>query len=367
MASTSTALGELLDHSRTLIRSLQHPSGAYPASPTFSAYRGYSWFRDGAFIADGMSAAGEIESASAFHDWCAATVLRHAGQIERIIAAADAGTPLPDNEMLPTRFTLDGEIGSDDWWDFQLDGYGTWLWAVTEHAQRHGLDQNRWADAAALVVRYLISSWSRPCFDWWEEHVEQIHGSTLGCVVGGLEAAVRHGLVDGELAVRAQAAASDARHFLETSLVSDGHVVKWLGSTAVDGSLSALVGPMSVLDPASELARQTVAAIDRELCADGGVHRFSGDTFFGGGQWPLLSCFLGLAQLAIGNRAEAERLLEWAVSTVTADGSLPEQVNWHLLDETFEQEWIGRWGPVATPLLWSHAMVLRLAAELEES
>ncbi|WP_166870904.1 glycoside hydrolase family 15 protein [Salinibacterium sp. ZJ450] len=367
MATTSTALGELLEHSRSLIRSLQHPSGAYPASPTFSAYRGYSWFRDGAFIADGMSAVGEVASASAFHDWCAATVLRHAGRIERIIAAADAGTPLPDNEMLPTRFTLDGEIGTDDWWDFQLDGYGTWLWAVTAHADRHGLTQERWADAATLVVRYLISSWSRPCFDWWEEHVEQVHGSTLGCVIGGLEAAVAHQLVDGELGAQAAAAASAARVFLENRLVADGHVVKWLGSSAVDGSLSALVGPMAVLDPSSGLARQTVAAVERELCVDGGVHRFLGDTFFGGGQWPLLSCFLGLAQLAIGERGKAQRMLDWAVSTVTADGSLPEQVSRHLLDPEFEQEWIDRWGTVATPLLWSHAMVLRLAAEMGEA
>ena len=39
--------------------------------------------------------------------------------------------------MLPTRFTFDGQPGSDPWWDFQLDGYGTWLWAVHAHAARH--------------------------------------------------------------------------------------------------------------------------------------------------------------------------------------------------------------------------------------
>jgi hypothetical protein len=43
---------------------------------------------------------------------------------------------------------------------------------------------------------------------------------------------------------------------------------------------------------------------------------------------------------------------------------LPEQVDGHLLAPEYRQEWIDRWGPVATPLLWSHAMVLRLAAEL---
>ena len=38
----------------------------------------------------------------------------------------------------------------------------------------------------------------------------------------------------------------------------------------------------------------------------------------------------------------------------------------HLLDPAFRQEWIDRWGTVATPLLWSHAMLLRLAVELGE-
>ena len=35
-------LGALLDRSRAVITSLQEPNGAYPASPSFSAYRGSS-------------------------------------------------------------------------------------------------------------------------------------------------------------------------------------------------------------------------------------------------------------------------------------------------------------------------------------
>ena len=34
------SLPDLMAYSRTLIRSLQEPSGAYPASPEFSAYKG---------------------------------------------------------------------------------------------------------------------------------------------------------------------------------------------------------------------------------------------------------------------------------------------------------------------------------------
>jgi len=357
-------LGALLDRSRAVITSLQEPNGAYPASPSFSAYRGYCWFRDGSFIADGASAAGEVASASAFHDWCAMVVNLHADRIRDIVEAADAGTPLPDEHMLPARFTFDGEFGADDWWDFQLDGYGTWLWAAAAHAERHAIDPARWADAAALTVEYLLSSWERPCYDWWEEHDEAVHGSTLGCIAAGLRAAADAGLVTGERAERARAGAEDVTARLERDAVVDGHLVKWIGSDAVDASLSSLIAPLGVVDPSSPLAAATLRAVSDQLEVDGGVYRFRADTFFGGGRWPLLSCFLGLAYAAVGDRAEARRLLEWAASTADGAGMLPEQVDGHLLAPEYRQEWIDRWGPVATPLLWSHAMVLRLAAEL---
>ena len=49
----------------------------------------------------------------------------------------------------------------------------------------------------------------------------------------------------------------------------------------------------------------------RHLTVDGGVHRYLGDTFFGGGQWPLLSCFLGLAQRRRGTTG-ARRASCWS-------------------------------------------------------
>lgn len=357
-------LDALLDRSRAVITTLQQPNGAYPASPTFSAYRGYCWLRDGAFIADGASAAGEVASASAFFDWCAMVVERHGSRIDEIVAAAAAGAPLSDDQMLPARFTFDGSLGDDDWWDFQLDGYGTWLWAAAEHAHRHSVDVSRWSNAAALTVDYLLSSWQRPCFDWWEEHSEQVHVSTLGCVAAGLVAAADSGLVSGERALRARDGAERVRARIQESGVVGGHLVKWFGSTAVDASLSALIAPLGVIDARSELGAATLRAVSADLEVDGGVHRFLADTFYGGGRWPLLSCFLGLAYAASGDRESARRLLDWAASTATDEGMLPEQVAGHLLSPGHQQEWIDRWGPVASPLLWSHAMVLRLAAEL---
>jgi isomaltose glucohydrolase len=358
-------IARLAESSADLIASLQDSGGAYPASPTFSAYLGYSWFRDGAFTADGMSAYGRIESAERFFDWCAAVLESRSVEVEGIVAAARSGHPVADEAMLPTRFTFDGRAGDDEWWDFQLDGYGTWLWAVGEHVRRHGADPSRWARAITLTVDYLSVSWRRPCFDWWEEHAMHVHVSTLGCIAAGLRAALEVGVLDAESAASTLEAEASIMQFIRTDGVTDDHLSKWIGSAAVDASLAAVVGILDVIPAGSEVGRATIAAIERDLTFDGGVHRYLGDTFYGGGQWPLLSCMLGLAHVRAGNPGRARELLDWAIETVALDGALPEQVGHHLLAPERVDEWVEKWGPIAQPLLWTHAMVIRLAIELD--
>ena len=357
-------LTALAEHSIRLITALQTAEGAYPASPTFSAYVGYSWLRDGAFIADGMSAVGEVDSASRFFGWCAEVIGRRTDAIRWIVSESRAGRRPPAEHMLPARFTFDGRDGADEWWDFQLDGYGTWLWALVEHLHRHGLDDAPYRDAVQLTVDYLLVSWERPCYDWWEEHAQHVHVSTLACIAAGLDAVAAAGLVDSDRAEGIRSETTAIRRLVATQGTADGHLLKWLGSTAVDGSLAAAIAPLGVVDPRSDAARRTIAVLESHLTVEGGVHRYLGDTFFGGGQWPLLSCFLGLAHLAAGDRDRAGELLEWAAATATPELDLPEQVPDHLIAPGMRQEWIDRWGTVATPLLWSHAMFLRLGAAL---
>lgn len=356
----------LYDASLALINDLQDTTGAYPASPTFSAYQGYSWFRDGSFIADGMSAAGARESAERFFSWCSRVITEHRDQIAEIASAREAGADLPDSQMLPTRFRFDGQPGTDDWWDFQLDGYGTWLWALHAHSKRYGAPPPNMADAVALTVDYLTATWDRPCYDWWEEFTEHRHVSTLGCVGAGLEAAVAMEVLDPNRTERATSAAQSIRELINSEGIADGHLTKWLGSTAVDASLLSLIAPIGYIPADSDLAAATLAKVEKDLAVNLGVHRYLGDTFFGGGQWPLLSCFAGLAHYARGDQVAAHRYLDWAASHVTDELFLPEQVSDHLLDPSREQEWIDKWGPVATPLLWAHAMYLRLSAEVNK-
>jgi len=357
-------IDRLAARSIDLITGLQTPTGAYPASPTFSAYVGYSWLRDGSFIADAASIAGRAESASRFFGWCAEVITRRAEKIRWIVAETAQGRMPAAAHMLPARFTFAGDDGADEWWDFQLDGYGTWLWALAEHLERHRLDGAAYREAVGLTAEYLLASWERPCYDWWEEHAQHIHVSTLACIATGLEAVVRSGLVADPLAERIAAETTAIRRLVGGRGIADGHLIKWLGSTAVDGSLAAVIAPLGFIDARSDVGRRTLDVLEAHLTVEGGMHRYLGDTFFGGGQWPLLTCFLGLAHLASGDAVRAGELFDWAAATATADLDLPEQVPAHLIAPGMRQTWIDRWGPAATPLLWSHAMFLRLGVAL---
>ncbi len=354
----------LAQRCHAVIREHQHATGAYPASPTFSAYRGYAWLRDGGFTAEGMSRFGDVASVNAFHDWVDRTLTARRGRLDEALGLRAARRDVPGHLLLPTRFTLDGEDGEDEWWDFQTDGYGTWLWSVVTHARRHGVDLDRWRQGIEVAVDFTTGFWDLPCYDWWEEHDEHRHVSTLGALVGGLEAVAGTGVLDPTRVATCRDVAARARSLALAEGVVDGHLTKWLGTDAVDGSLPACIVPFGLVTLGSPLAAATLAAVAGDLEADLGVHRYLADVFYGGGQWLLLSCLLGWNLAAEGDTGGARRLLDWVADQATDTGEMPEQVGRHLLHPESRQDWVDRWGEVATPLLWSHGMYLILAHEL---
>lgn len=368
MTATTTpdsALEALVRRSIEVIADHQDVGGAYPASPTFPVYR-FSWFRDGAFIADAMSRASHRDSADRFFAWCAGVINERSTTIQDLLGRARRGESIGRDEHLPTRYTLDGRPTGEDWWDFQLDGYGTWIFMLVEHLRRGGVTDvaASMTDAVALCVDYLCEFWAEPCFDWWEEHVDGVHVSTLVSIEAGLRSAADGGLVDGERAVRARAAATDIVDTIRRDGVVDGHLIKTIGrGDRVDGSLISAFTPFGTFDAAGDLATATYRRIVHDLAPDG-VHRYLGDTYFGGGRWVVLAGFVGAFEAATGRTAEARRRLTWMCDQQTADGDLPEQTTEQTLDPAYIDEWVERWGPVATPLLWSHAMYITHASEL---
>jgi len=332
----------------------QAKSGAIIASPAFPVYR-YSWLRDGAFCAHALDVAGEYDAARAFHDWAARSVEAHRSVFEDAIAAATAGVALPAEAMPPTRYTLEGArepAGDEPWPNFQIDGYGIWLWALDMHTAGRDVTATR-PSAVDLVARYLRAAWQLKCFDCWEEYGNGEHASTLGAVAAGLEGAAR---LLGEPGWRAEA--DRVRDALLERFTVAGRFKRGSDDDRVDGSLLWLGVPFGVLEPEHPVMRATVEAVRRDLTGPGGgLYRYLGDSYYGGGQWLLLTSTLAWHDAVTGD-GDATSAQDWVRAQVTPDGDLPEQVTDHAQDPTMLEPWQRRWGSVATPLLWSHAMYL---------
>lgn len=332
----------------------QAQSGAFVASPSFPTYH-YAWLRDGAFCAHALDLAGESASASAFHAWVARIVESHRPLIESAISRIGRGDAPAPEEMPPARYTLDGSLEQTDgepWPNFQVDGYGMWLWALAEHLERRGAGEL--AGTVELVARYLQAAWPLKSFSCWEEWDGGEHASTLGAAVAGLDAAAR--LLD---AREWAGEAGRVRAQLLDRFVSEGRFTRGPSDPRLDGSLLWLGVPFGVVPVGDPLMQATVDGIRRDLHRPGGgVYRYLGDTYYGGGEWVLLTCSLAWHESAAGNRDAVEPIRAWVRAQARANGDLPEQVTEHAQEPAMVGPWVERWGPAATPLLWSHAMYL---------
>jgi GH15 family glucan-1,4-alpha-glucosidase len=211
------------------------------------------------------------------------------------------------------RYRLDGTTDESEWPKRQPDGLGLWLGAL----RRRG-DAARWDEAAECVRRWLGAHWSDSCVDWWEER-EGVHAATLWCIGNGLDS--------DEIRREAVARASDR----------------------LDASLLFIGTP------------ELVANVEASLVSPGGgVHRHLEDEFYGGGEWLLLTAMLGLAYVDEGRVDDARGCLDWIERHARENGDLPEQSQDHLLRPDRYEPWVEKWGLPPSPLLWSHAMYLRL-------
>lgn len=343
----------LVEASRRIILAGQGDGGGYIASPRFAQYA-YAWLRDGSFCALAMDAIGEHGSSWRFHEWVASTVLARRDRIHGLIESARAGRP-DCVRALPARYRLDGtEEGTEGGWpNFQLDGYGTWLYALFAHGAAGRVAGG--ASAARLVADYLAAYWRHPCFDYWEEFGDRTHTATLAAIVAGLRAAAR--LLDEP---DYEAEASQVRAELDERCVSGSAFVKGTEDDRVDASLFSLRLPFGLVDDDDPRWRSTRARILAELSSPtGGIRRYLGDTYYGGSPWQLLTAWSGWEARVSGDRERFRAARDWLASRAQ-NGELAEQDVSEPQHAESVPEWESRWGPVASPLLWSHAKFILL-------
>ena len=383
-----------------LITRHQTPTGAYVAAPGFDTYN-YSWLRDGAFIAAAMDTHGHRDCAANFHQWATGTIRRFAHKIKALetdpgLALKGTGDPLQpldDRYVLHTRFTVDGDEGHDQWGNFQLDGYGFWLSSVTHHLVHTGTDPAQYRDAIDLVCRYLTVTWQHPCFDSWEEYPTRRHMTTWAAVAKGLDDAGN--LIGHQTAtdaateitrqlVAATGPSATLRKFVpepETlhrppatppsnppgrAVAGHERIGPPLDPDTLDGSALLVLNRFGPFPPNHPIYAQTLATVDDTLVVNGGVHRYLEDEYYGGGLWIVLAGALALAH-APHNPHRAQEVLTWIESHADNFGHLGEQTPTHLRKPRSLKPWTERWGPPASPLLWSHAMYLLAVAAVSES
>ena len=340
----------------------QSASGAIVASPDFAQYH-FCWLRDGSFSAFALDRAGEHVASARFHSWVNDAIGGISGIIDDVIEKMLRGEDLDPTIMPPARFALDGTSVIDDWPNFQIDGYGTWLWSLGQHlaeSNRSSLPTEL-RSSVARAARYLATFALTPCYDVWEENGSAVHSSTLACVYGGLTTAAEllddPSLVQTALTVKAR---------LEAAVVN-GVYVKSSENPDVDASELWMLMPFHAVEPSDRTFAETVVTIEDRLTLDGGIRRYSTDVYFGSGAWPVLTASLGWYAATTGDLEKAKRCLAWISSHFDGAGLLGEQFGGDRRDRVHYDEWVDRWGHPAKDLTWSYAMYVVLMIAIDEA
>jgi GH15 family glucan-1,4-alpha-glucosidase len=325
------------------------PSGGIVAAPTSSLpellggvrnwdYR-FCWIRDATYTLLALLDAGYTEEAVAWREWLLRAVAGRPDQMqimygvtgERRLTEVEVGW-LPGYEgSAPVR------IGNAAAEQFQLDVYGELMDAMHQ-ARVQGIepDPDAWGVQRELMD-FLESHWREPDEGIWEirgERQDFTHSKVMAWVAAdrAVRAVTRFGL-DGP---------ADRWRKLRAEIFDDvcanGYdphrqtFTQYYGSAGLDASL-LLIPAVGFLPPDDPRVAGTVAAIERELCQDGFVQRYSHgpeQAHVDGlppGEGAFLCCtfWLADAHALAGNRARGRELYERVLDLRNDVGLLAEE------------------------------------------
>jgi GH15 family glucan-1,4-alpha-glucosidase len=324
------------------------PTGGIVAAPTTSLpeqlggvrnwdYR-YCWLRDATFTLSALMLAGLAEEARAWRDWLLRAVAGQPRQMQILYGVA--GERRITEQELRWLAGYQGarpvRVGNAAVEQFQLDVYGEVM--DTLHLGRHfGLasDEATW-DLQLALLDFLESKWREPDEGIWEirgprrhfTHSKVMAWVALDRAIKSVEIMGHDGPVDRWRALRRELHDEVCREGYNSERDS---FVQFYGADHLDASLLMipLVGFLPAGDPR---VKGTVAAIQRELMADGLVHRYppEGSQAVDGlppGEGTFLACTFWLADnlVLMGRRDEARSIFERLLSLRNDVGLLAEE------------------------------------------
>jgi GH15 family glucan-1,4-alpha-glucosidase len=324
------------------------PTGGIVAAPTTSLpeqlggvrnwdYR-YCWLRDATFTLSALMLAGLADEARAWREWLLRAVAGQPRQTQILYGVAGERR-ITEQEL----DWLDGyqgsrpvRVGNAAVGQFQLDVYGEVM--DTLHLGRHiGLetDEPAW-DLQRALLDFLESNWREPDEGIWEirgprrhfTHSKVMAWVAVDRAIKAVELTGHEGPVERWRALRGELHDEVCREGYDSERDS---FVQYYGAGHLDASLLQipLVGFLPADDPR---VKGTVAAIQRELMADGLVHRYppEGMETVDGlppGEGAFLACTFWLADnlVLMGRREEALAIFERLLGLRNDVGLLAEE------------------------------------------
>lgn len=268
----------------TILQQLQYPSGLFAAAKPLSN-TGYhlSWIRDNLYALLGFEATGQYEIV--VHTMHALLDLfkKHEYKIDWMIKQPE---PKHHWRYIHARYEpLTGEEIHDNWGNKQNDAIGLFLFKIGQ-LETSGIKILRTAQDKQLIqkiVEYLaaIEYWHDNDNGIWEQ-AEDLHASSIGACVAGLEAVKNSVVVPEELIQKGRTA-------LDRLLPNE------TPSRTTDLALLSLIYPLNIV---SEQQRELILQRVETLVRERGVIRYSGDHYYktdvGEAEWTLGLCWLAI-------------------------------------------------------------------------
>ncbi|MDP9226658.1 MAG: glycoside hydrolase family 15 protein, partial [Actinomycetota bacterium] len=323
------------------------PTGGIVAAPTTSLpeqlggvrnwdYR-YCWLRDATFTLYSLLVAGYTDEARAWREWLLRAVAGQASEMQ--IMYGPAGERWLNEIEIDRLAGYEGSkpvrVGNAAVNQFQLDVYGEVMDSLHQ-SRRHGLDESHsdW-QLQCQIMDFLESKWTEPDEGLWEVRGQRqhfTHSKVMAWVAfdRAIKAVERFGLEGPAKKWRA------VREEIHREVCRRGFnpernaFTQYYGAQQLDASL-LLMPLVGFLSPDDERVRSTVEMIEKELCTEGHVLRYSEDfedvDGLPEGEGTFIACSFWLADCLslIGRRADARAMFERLLAIRSDLGLLSEE------------------------------------------
>ena len=310
-----------IDAHLEILRKLIAPSGLFLAAADVGVSTGYdkSWLRDNFYEVMAFEETGDWETSR--KTWYALLdiFLKHEDKINWAIEKK----PRFSYQYIHARYNPETfEEFWEEWGNKQNDAVGCILFAIGKH-ELDGNSVIRNADDKRIVGRlvgYLesIEYWHDSDNGVWEEY-EEIHASSVGACVAGLEKIKESGLaeVDDELIEK-------GRESLNKRLPRESK------TKFVDLALLSLIFPYHVVS--GEQERAILSNLEYHLAKDKGVVRYRNDRYYNANEdgyseeaeWTMGFPWLSIIYREKGEHDKADYWLDKARNALDEEGKLPE-------------------------------------------